>query len=61
MCCPQIENPSNEIIFEWSEKFRGAMAALKAATEELVVEGREGSMFTEVDSPRAVLKAQRDK
>ena len=58
--CPQIENPSNEIIFEWSEKFRGAMAALKAATEDLVVgDSKEGSMFTEVDSPRAVLKAKR--
>ena len=58
--CPQIENPSNEIIFEWSEKFRGAMAALKADTEDLVVgDSKEGSMFTEVDSPRAVLKAKR--
>ena len=53
--CPQVNNPSNEVIFEWSEKFREAMAELKATAEELC---NEGGMFSEVDTPRAVLKAR---
>lgn len=57
--CPRVNNPSNEIVFEWSEKFRGAMAALRVATEELCDgNAQEGSMFCEVKTPRAVLKAR---